>query len=561
MIAIDIIPVRRLPGDRDTFTYLWPGEKAPTLGSVVRIPFARSHLDGVVWRILPTVPKTEYPLRPIVGVQCTFTVFTDWQRQVMTAFSERYDVSLSSLVYQYAPDIWPKDIPTSFPSSINTRPNIEIIWYGHRQDAETTMKKYIDGHGLTCIIEPTVEEAEIMAKVFPGAVAYDGQTSPAEYRRIFQGVLSGTIKNIIGTPLALFLPFPSEPTIILDQEEHPQYKRTERQPYAHAGRFLDGAKIPHIKLTAAPSVRTKFALNPSTPTRHIERHIGTLGGPGVEPWHSPEVDQAISAQPELPRVWILPRRGYASILVCRSCGHEVSCKSCGRKIRIMRHDARHSRCTACQTLQPLPTACPTCRAVNWRYIGIGIEQWQKRWPSDNGHDHILTIHDTNILRTIPGPKIVTIVSADTLLAWPDFTAAERAMIMIGRLESMLSDGDQLFLQTFEPQIRLWERWLNGSSAWFEDERTQRQTYHFPPETEHWLLIPPNEDQTIRRSVETKLRDLGLAVTELTLSGRSKKPLPRLLIHGDTTHPLDRAKIKSVLPPSWRVDIDVDAWVP
>ena len=73
-------------------------------------------------------------------------------------------------------------------------------------------------------------------------------------------------------------------------------------------------------------------------------------------------------------MFFLNRRGYAPLTLCRACGHRLACPNC--TAWLVEHRARRLlACHHCGHQEPVPPACPVCRAEGTLApIGPGVER-------------------------------------------------------------------------------------------------------------------------------------------------------------------------------------------
>ena len=75
-------------------------------------------------------------------------------------------------------------------------------------------------------------------------------------------------------------------------------------------------------------------------------------------------------------ILVLNRRGSASVVLCRDCGHVQACPDCERPL--VYHQAGTTlRCHHCGRATPLATRCPTCASPRIRYLGGGTERVER----------------------------------------------------------------------------------------------------------------------------------------------------------------------------------------
>ena len=75
-------------------------------------------------------------------------------------------------------------------------------------------------------------------------------------------------------------------------------------------------------------------------------------------------------------ILVLNRRGTASVVLCRDCGHVQACPDCERPL--VYHQAGTTlRCHHCGRATPLATRCPACGSPRIRYLGGGTERVER----------------------------------------------------------------------------------------------------------------------------------------------------------------------------------------
>src|SRR5262249_14708662 len=74
---------------------------------------------------------------------------------------------------------------------------------------------------------------------------------------------------------------------------------------------------------------------------------------------------------------LLNRRGYSSVVLCRSCGETLQCKNCS--IAMTYHKAAHRmECHYCGYRQAPPRRCQACESEHIFFLGARSEQVEER---------------------------------------------------------------------------------------------------------------------------------------------------------------------------------------
>ena len=361
-------------------------------------------------------------------------------------------------------------------------------------------------------------------------VVLHSQLSHAERNDSIFRVRRGEAGIIIGARSALFTPAENVGAIILDEEQDMSYKQDESPRY-------------HARVVAEIFARRHEALlvlGSATPS--LESYARGRGGEltllsmperiGSQPL--PKV-RAVDMREELRRgrrtvislplrelltetlarheqaIIMLNRRGYATFIMCRSCGAVITCAQCS--LPLVYHANRTLVCHHCDLRAPVPEICPQCGSRYIKYFGSGTEKLEEelrqllpearivRMDRDTtgrklAHKEILTKfrrRDFDILlgtqmvakgHDLPGVQSVGIVSADASLNLPDFRAAERCFMLItqtaGRAGRHGARGE-VIVQTYNPEHYAVKTAIRQDyEAFAEQELALRRELFYPP---------------------------------------------------------------------------------
>jgi primosomal protein N' (replication factor Y) (superfamily II helicase) len=346
-----------------------------------------------------------------------------------------------------------------------------------------------------------------------------------EWRRIRRG----EVDVVVGTRLAVLAPLESIGLVIVDEEHDPAYK-SDRTPRLQArdvaielGRL---AGAPVVLGSATPSVeseghardgtydrvRLPVRLSGEPPVVEIvdlrlelaEGNLGMLSRP---------LAAALGAlEPGEQAILTINRRGTASVVLCRDCGHVQSCPDCTRPL--VYHQAGVTlRCHHCGRATPLATRCPNCGSARIRYLGGGTERVERevkdRFPAlrvgrldrdiverkgaatrvlDAFADGRLDVLVGTSLVTkgldIPAVTIVGVVSADVALNLPDERAAERTYQLLAQAVGRAGRGDRpgrAFIQTYQPDHpAIVAAATRDADAFYDAELDLRRRFGSPP---------------------------------------------------------------------------------
>jgi primosomal protein N' (replication factor Y) len=354
----------------------------------------------------------------------------------------------------------------------------------------------------------------------------DGERAD-EWRRI----RSGRADIVVGTRLAALAPLADVGLVVVDEEHDPAYK-SDRTPRLQArdvaielGR-LAGAAV--VLGSATPAVETEGRARADT-YRRIRLPDRLSGRPptvevvdlraeleaGVRGMLSRALVAAIGG---LDReigdqaVLVINRRGSASVVLCRDCGHVQACPECTRPL--VYHQAGVTlRCHHCGRATPLASRCPQCGSARIRYLGGGTERLERevrdRFPAlrvgrldrdvverrgaaarvlDAFADGRLDVLVGTSLVTkgidVPAVTLVGVVSADVALNLPDERAAERTYQLIAQAIGRAGRGSRpghAIVQTYLPEHPAIVAVATGApEAFYDAELEDRRRFGSPP---------------------------------------------------------------------------------
>ncbi len=373
-------------------------------------------------------------------------------------------------------------------------------------------------------------------------------------------VRRGEIQVLIGPRSALFAPFPNLGLIVVD-ECHEEAYFNDRLPYYHArevaltygkmapAAVLLGSATPDV-VTYARAQRGRLTLLelPQRVLAHRETvaaQVVKIGraNPGA---YAPEGGDALAA--DLPPVHIvdmraelragragifsrslltalrevlarreqailfLNRRGSATYVFCRDCGHVLRCPRCNVPLTYHR-DREALLCHHCGYQRRLPSHCPVCGSARMRPYGAGTERVEAevqrhfpqartlRWDADTvgtkgSHEAILghfvsrqadVLIGTQMLAKgldLPFVTLVGIVLADVGLTLPDYRAAERGFQLLTQVAGRAGRsplGGKVILQTYMPDhyaVRAAAK--HDFAGFYQQELAYRRQLGYPP---------------------------------------------------------------------------------
>ena len=338
----------------------------------------------------------------------------------------------------------------------------------------------------------------------------------------------GTAAIVLGTRLAVFMPFRDLGLIVVDEEHDPSYKQQDAMRYSArdvAVRRAQLGAIPAILGSATPSLesyanarsgRYAAALLPARATGAQlprVRMIDTRADRTADGL-SHALSAAIAERLRLGEqsLVFINRRGFAPVLHCRACQWHATCARCSANL-VVHRAANEMRCHHCGHREQIPAACPRCASADLAPLGEGTQRLEARlqeaFPQariarvdrdvtarkgalealldDVRAERIDILVGTQMLtkgHDYPGLTLVGVVGADQALFSADFRAAERLfaqLVQVSGRAGRASRPGEVLIQTEFPQHPLYvAAAAQDFDAFAESELAQRREAGLPP---------------------------------------------------------------------------------
>ncbi|MBU0437372.1 primosomal protein N' [Staphylococcus succinus] len=362
------------------------------------------------------------------------------------------------------------------------------------------------------------------------AVLHSGLSKGERYDE-WQKIRDGKARVSVGARSSVFAPFKDLGMIIIDEEHESSYKQ-EDYPRYHARDIAQWRSqyhdCPLILGSATPSLESYARADKgvyellSLPHRVNQQAMPEIEivdmraelSAGNRSMFSGQLREAI--QQRLDRkeqiVLFLNRRGYASFMLCRDCGHVPQCPNCD--ISLTYHKSTDQlKCHYCGHRETPPNKCPSCESEHIRQVGTGTQRVEEllqeafqeariiRMDVDTtsrkgAHEKLLDdfgagkgdiLLGTQMIAKgldFPNITLVGVLNADTMLNLPDFRASERTYQLLtqvaGRAGRHEKEGE-VIIQTYNPEhYAIKDVQDNDYTAFFQKEMNYRKIGKYPP---------------------------------------------------------------------------------
>ena len=422
--------------------------------------------------------------------------------------------------------------------------------------------------------------------------------SEGERYDAWRALHTGARRIAIGARSAIFAPVRDLGAVIVDEEHEASYKQSEAPRYharelavvraanAHAVCVL-GSATPSLeswsnalsgkyRLAELPA---RVAGRPLPPVRIIDLRGGKVweAPPGVPSRLVPPavrdrilapalvdaIEQRLARREQT--ILLLNRRGYASFVQCRNCGHVWHCPHCN--VSLTFHRARRRMvCHYCFHDEPVPARCAGCGSDDLSMRGVGTEQVERavadsfpdariarmdvdttsaKWAHHEilervGQGEIDILLGTQMIAKgldFPGVTLVGVVNADVAMNLPDFRASERTFQLLTQVAGRAGRGPrggEVLVQTALPNhYAIRAALTHDYRAFAERELEERRGPAYPPHARLANVVVSGTDEDAVLAAAQTLADwvLGLLAQhrarDLSLTGPAPCPIDRI----------------------------------
>ncbi|MEE0084173.1 MAG: primosomal protein N' [Paludibacteraceae bacterium] len=365
---------------------------------------------------------------------------------------------------------------------------------------------------------------------------YHSKFSDNERVEVWQNMLSPEkeYKVILGVRSSIFLPFRNLGIVIVDEEHENTYKQYDPAPRYHArNAAIVLAKIHNAKVllgSATPSIESYYLATQTKKygfvellTRYADIQLPEINVVDVKTERLQkkmtglfsqklidEMSRALSNHEQV--ILFQNRRGYSPYMECRSCAYVPRCIYCDVSLTL--HSKDNSLvCHYCGYTIPVPQFCPSCGNPTLSNRGFGTEKAEeeisKIFPaakvarldldvakSRKNYESIISDFERGKTDILVGTqmiskgldfekvRVVGILSADSMLHYPDFRAHERAFQLISQVGGRAGRHGKrglVVLQTSDVKHPVVDQVCKNSyRSMYLSQLNERTAFRYPP---------------------------------------------------------------------------------
>lgn len=410
---------------------------------------------------------------------------------------------------------------------------------------------------------------------------YHSSFSNNERVEIWEKVRKDKYKVVVGPRSALWLPYNSLGIVIVDEEHDGSYKQRDPAPRFHARDAaiylanLYGSKV--ILGSATPSLESLYNVQQHKYAYAAlkDRYMGVsmpqieLVSPKVQdpdptkPKGSitPMLQEAIAETLKQKKQVILfqNRRGYSPFQQCTVCGWIPQCSNCAVSLTYHKSTGK-LHCHYCG-LKANPThSCPSCGSSKMTSKSAGTEkieeEVQQLFPKarvarmdvdsmrrKNSMAELFDLLEKHKIDVLVGTQMVVkgldlasvalvgIISADSILSYPDFRVNERAFQLMEQVSGRAGRADgagKVLIQTYN-LVHPTLQWVkeHNVSAFYRSEIKFREMFAYPPFSRLIKVVFRHKEEAKAIGAAMLMAEALQKITHVTVQGPGPAVIARV----------------------------------
>jgi primosomal protein N' (replication factor Y) len=420
-IALDL-PVEEL------FDFLPPEGANAALGSLVVVPFGRSRKVGVVVGLAAESAVPHERLKPVESVVSDVEPFKPDELELFEFCASYYQRALGEVIaaslpprlrqvsrrkfspaeiapanatFVAGPELNPEQVTAlALAHSVTDRFH-PVLLQGVTGSGKTEVYLHLIAETLArgrqaLMLVPEIGltpqfEAHVAAR-FPGArlASAHSHLGQGERAAAWIAAQSGAAQIVLGTRLAILMPFRDLGLVVVDEEHDASYKQQEGLRYSArdvAVRRAQRLGIPVVLGSATPSLESVANAREG---RYVSARLATRALAGAAMPRVRTVDtradrpheglsfalvDAIRKRIERDEhsLVFINRRGFSPVLFCRACSWHSTCERCSANL-VLHLRRGELRCHHCGRSERIPKTCPECAGADLAPVGQGTQR-------------------------------------------------------------------------------------------------------------------------------------------------------------------------------------------
>jgi len=365
----------------------------------------------------------------------------------------------------------------------------------------------------------------------------------------WQKIKSGEAKIIIGSRMAIFLPFKKLGLIVVDEEQDMSFKQWDMNPRYDARKVAEklaeiykcslvlGSATPrtesfwkadndNYKLTKIP--RLSFVKNTDIELVDMKKERWIKNYSPISKKLESEIVYALKNKLQI--ILFINRQGMSNFSICANCREVFRCPDCDQAL--IYDEKGIYRCAHCVYKTSITPACKKCQGLVFNNIGLGtqkiereikllfpkanvaridtqslkIPNYQEKIYSEFKAGQIDILIGTQMISKgwdLPRVSLIGIIDGDGMLSIPDFFTYEKAFGTLMQVSGRVSRPGAKFpgkviIQTFNPQQEFFRNIQEKNiDKFYAKELKDRKELSLPPFSKLIKLI--FQDKSLKKA--------------------------------------------------------------
>lgn len=397
--------------------------------------------------------------------------------------------------------------------------------------------------------------------------------SQGERHREWLNIYNNKKQIVLGVRSAVFAPVKNLKYIIIDEEHETTYKQDSNPRYNAKLVAIKRAELENSKVimgSATPSVESYyFAEQDVFKLIEMNKRYNNAKLPSLKLVDMKEENDEFFSKELLKEtlnrlkkgeqvVMLLNRKGYSTFIQCKTCGYTEECPNCAVSMNYYLSDKRY-KCNYCGYSKSYSSTCPECGGKDLKYSGKGTEKIEEELERYFEGARILRVDAESVKKKdsfdkiyhdflekkydillgtqmiskglhFPNVTLVGIISADTILGFPDFRAGEKTFQLVSQAAGRAGRGDkagEVVIQTYQPEHYVIQKIVNDDyEGLYKEEIEARKVLHYPPFSRiiNVILSALDVEMLEKKAVEFYKR---IEVAGLEFHGPMPAPISRI----------------------------------
>jgi primosomal protein N' (replication factor Y) len=344
-------------------------------------------------------------------------------------------------------------------------------------------------------------------------------------------IRAGRVRLVIGTRSAVFAPLEHIGIIIIDEEQEQSFN-SEQSPRYDTKEVAKFRCVYHnaalVLASATPSVESYYYAKTgryhlfTMPERYADAALPDVSVIDIaaDGYYGDSENFTCTLTEEITRtlerreqiILLLNRRGFNTVVTCRTCKQTVMCPHCSVALTYHRVENR-LRCHWCGFAAQAVDACPNCKSPYLKFIGSGTQKieneaeklfpkarilrmdadtitsrnaYEEKFAAFERGEYDLLLGTQMIAKGLDFPNVtlVGVISADSALYAGDYRSYERTFSLLTQVSGRSGRSGKpgkAIIQTFMPEHYILNiAAVSDYPAFFAEEIGNRKLLLYPP---------------------------------------------------------------------------------